>query len=122
MPLVFKNGDQTVRVLGEIMQKCKDHMSRNAKTFERCLYTKPERGTTTVYPIWDCYNGKFNTKIFEKHDAEVNPLKYLNVRCNVRAAICIEGILVARSWRVRMLIVITPSAGEVVRSSLLDVI
>ena len=95
MPLVFKNDDQTVRVLGEIVQRCKDHMSGNTKAFGQCLYTKLERGTTTVYPKLDCYNGKFNTKVSEEDDVEVNPLKYLNVRCNVRTTICIEGILVS---------------------------
>ena len=77
MPLVFENGDQTVRVLEEIIQKCKDHMSGNVKTFGRCLYTKSERGTTTVYPKLDCYKGKLNTKIFEKDDSCHNYVKLL---------------------------------------------
>ena len=60
----------------------------------RCLYTKLERGTTTVYPKLDQYDGKFKTEIFEKDGVEVNPLKYLNVKCNARAAICVEGKLI----------------------------
>ena len=93
MPLVFKNDDETVRVLKEILQRCKDRMSGNTKAFGRCLYAKLERGTTTVYPRLDQYDGKFKTNFFEKDDVEVSPLKYLNVRCNARAAICVEGIL-----------------------------
>ena len=46
MPLVFKNDDRTVRVLEEILQRCKDHTSENTKAFGRCLYEKPERETT----------------------------------------------------------------------------
>ena len=95
MPLVFKKDDGTVRVLKEILQRCKDHMSRNTKAFGRCLYEKPERETTTVYPRLDQYDGKFKTKFFEKDDVEVNPLKYLNVRCNARAAIYVECILIS---------------------------
>ena len=94
MPLVFKNGDQTVKVLGEILQKCKDHMSE--ENLGKCLYEKLERGTTTIYPELQYYNGVFNTKIFEK-DVKVSPLKYLNVKCNVRAAICVECILVGNT-------------------------
>ena len=93
MPLVFKNDDRTVRVLKEILQRCKDHMPGNTKAVGQCLYTKLERGTTTVYPRLDQYNGKFKTEIFEK-DVEVSPLKHLNVRCNARAAICVEGIFI----------------------------
>ena len=93
IPLAFKNDDGTVRVLKEILQRCKDHMSGNRKTFGRCLYEKPERETTTVYPRLDQYDGNFKTKFFEKDDAEISPLKYLNVRCNARAAIYVEGIL-----------------------------
>ena len=94
MPLVFKNNDRTVMVLKEILRRCKNHMSENTKAFGRCLYEKPERETATVYPRLDQYDGKFTTKFFEKDDMEVSPLKYLNVRCNARAAIYVEGILV----------------------------
>ena len=94
MPLVSRNNGRTVRVLEEILQRCKDHMSENTKAFGGCLYEKPERETTTVYPRLDQYDGKFKTKFFEKDDVEVSPLKYLSVRCNARAAIYVEGILV----------------------------
>ena len=71
-------------------------MSEETKKFGQCLYTKLENGTTTVYVKLKYYQGEFNTKLFE-NDNEVNPLKYLNTRCNVRAAISIESILIGNS-------------------------
>ena len=79
MPLVFKNGDQTLRTLKEILQKCKDHLPR--KDFGKCLYEKPERATTTIYPKLTYYGGRFSTSIY-KGDTEVSSLKYLNVKCS----------------------------------------
>ena len=90
MPLVFKNSDQTVKTLREILQKCKDHIP--GINFGKCLYEKPERATTTIYPKLRYYGGRFSTSIYEG-DTEVSPLKYLNVRCSARAVICVEGIL-----------------------------
>ena len=72
LPLVFKNGDQTVKVLKEILLKCKDHLP--GKNFGKCLYEKPGRGTTTVYPKLRYYAGKFSTGVYER-DTEVAPLK-----------------------------------------------
>ena len=46
MPLVLKNSDQTVKILREILQKCKDHLPE--MNFGKCLYEKPDRGTTTI--------------------------------------------------------------------------
>ena len=90
MPLVFKNDDQTVKNLKEILQRCKDHLP--GKDFGKCLYEKPYRGTTTIYPKLRYYNRKFSTGV-DEGDTKVNPLKYLNVRCSARAVICVEGIL-----------------------------
>ena len=90
MPLVFKNSDQTVKTLREILLKCKDHLP--GVNFGKCLYEKPERATTTIYPKLRYYRGRFSTSIYEG-DTEVSPLKYLNVRCSARAVICVEGIL-----------------------------
>ena len=90
MPLVFKNGDQTLRTLKEILQRCKDHLP--GKDFGKCLYEKPERATTTIYPKLRYYGGRFSTSIYEG-DIEVSPLRYLGVRCSARAVICVEGIL-----------------------------
>ena len=39
MPLVFKNEDRTVKVLKEILSKCKTHLS--GKDFGKCLYENP---------------------------------------------------------------------------------
>ena len=66
------------------------HLS--GKDFGKCLYEKPERATTTIYPKLRYYRGRFSTSIYEG-DTEVSPLKYLNVRCSVRAVICVKGIL-----------------------------
>ena len=90
MPLVFKNGSRTVRVLKQILSKCKDYLPGN--DFGRCFYEKPDRGTTTIYPKLRYYGGRFSTGIYEG-DAEVSPLKYLNVRCSARTIICAESIL-----------------------------
>ena len=79
MPLVFKNEDRTVKVLKEILSKCKTHLS--GKDFGKCLYEKPDRGTTTIYPKLRYYGGRFSTSIYEG-GTEVSPLKYLNVRCS----------------------------------------
>ena len=81
MPLVFKNGDQTVKTLNEILQKCKDHLSD--KNFGKCLYEKPERETTTIYPKLKYYGGRFNTGVYEG-DTEVSPLEYLNVKHEIQ--------------------------------------
>ena len=91
MPLVFKNSDQTVKTLKEILRKCQDHLP--GKDFGKCLYEKPDRGTTTIYPKLRYYGGRFSTGVYEG-DTEVNPLKYLNVRCSARAVICAECILI----------------------------
>ena len=72
MPLVFKNEDQTVDTLKKILQKCEDHSSD--RKFGKCLYEKPERKTTTVYPKLKYYGGRFNTSVYEG-DTELNPLK-----------------------------------------------
>ena len=101
MPLVFKNGDQTLKTLKEILQKCKDHLS--GKDLGKCLYEKPERATTTIYPKLRYYRGRFSTSIYEG-DTEVGPLKYLNVRCSARAVICVEGILLGdtTTWLIKV--------------------
>ena len=90
MPLVFKNDDQVLRTLREILQRCKDHLP--GKDFGKCLYEKPERASTTIYPKLRYYRGRFSTDIYEG-DTEVSPTKYLDVRCSARAVICVEGIL-----------------------------
>ena len=74
----------------KILQKCEDHLSD--KKFGKCLYEKPERKATTIYPKLKYYNGRFNTGVYEG-DTEVSPLKYLNVKCDARAMIWVEGIL-----------------------------
>ena len=89
MPMVFKNSDQTVKTLKEILQKCKGHLP--GKDFGKCLYEKPERATTTIYSKLRYYGGRFSTSVY-KGDTEVSPLKYLNVRCSARTIICVEGI------------------------------
>ena len=90
MPLVFKNSDQTVKTLKEILQKCRNHLP--GKDFGKCLYEKLERATTTIYPKLRYYGGRFSTSIYEG-DIEVSPLEYLRVRCSARAVISVEGIL-----------------------------
>ena len=90
MPLVFKNEDQTVKTLERILQKCKDHLPN--KNFGKCFYENSERKTTTIYPKMKYYGGKFNAGVYEG-DTEINPLKYLNVKCDARTMIWIEGIL-----------------------------
>ena len=90
MPLVLKNIDQTVKILREILQKYNEHLPE--MNFDKCLYEKLERATTTIYPKLRYYGGKFNTSIYEG-DKEVSPLQYLNVRCSARALICVESIL-----------------------------
>ena len=90
MPLVFKNSDQTVSTLKEILQKCKDHLPE--KEFGKCLYEKPERETTTIYLKLKYYGGRFNTHVYEE-DNKINPLEYLNKKCSARAMICVENIL-----------------------------
>ena len=92
MPLVFNNEDQTVKTLERIFQKCKDHL--HDSNFGKCLYEKPERKTTTIYPKLKYYGGRFNTGVYEG-DTEVNPLKYLNVKCDARAMIWVEGFFLA---------------------------
>ena len=87
---IFKNSDQTVKTLREILQKCKDRLPE--MNLGKCLYEKPDRGTTTIYPKLRYYSGRFSTSIYEG-DTEVSPLKYLNVRCSARAVICVESIL-----------------------------
>ena len=68
MPLVFKNEDRTVNVLKAILSKCQTHLS--GKDFGKCLYEKPDRGTTTIYPKLQYYGWRFGTSIYEG-DTEV---------------------------------------------------
>ena len=86
MPLVLKNGDQTLKTLRGILQKRKDHLP--GEEFGNCLYEKPERATTTIYPKLRYYGGRFSTSVYEG-DTEVSPLRAIIIR----AIICVEGIL-----------------------------
>ena len=70
MPLVLKNDGNIVRVLKEIIQKCKQHVTE--VEFGKCLYER-NNGTSTVYPKLGYYQGKFNTKLLES-GVEVDPL------------------------------------------------
>ena len=72
MPLVFKNEDQTVDTLKKILQKCEDHLPDN--NFGKCLYEKPERKTTTVYPKLKYYGGRFNRSIEE--NSTIRPSRF----------------------------------------------
>ena len=94
MPLVLKNDGNVVRGLKEIIQQCKQHVSEEGE-FGNCLYER-NNGTSTVYSKLGNYQGEFSTKLFES-GVEVDPLKYLNARCNVRAAVGVESILVGNS-------------------------
>ena len=73
-----------------ILQKCKDHLPE--KEFGKCLYENHERKTTTIYPKMKYYEGRFDTGVYED-DVEINPRNYLNVKCDARVLIHIEGIL-----------------------------
>ena len=64
MSLVLKDSDQAVKTLRKILQKCKDHLP--GMNFGKCLYEKPERATTTIYPKLRCYSGRFSTGIYEE--------------------------------------------------------
>ena len=90
MPLVLNNGGQTIKILRQILQKCKDHLPEIS--FGKCLYEKPDRATTTIYPRLRYYGGRFTMSIYEG-DTEVSPLKYLDVKCSARAVICVDSIL-----------------------------
>ena len=92
LPLVFKNDSETLKKLKEIIQKCNEH-SPPEKEFTKCLYENPKLETTTIYPKIKYFKGNFNTTIYEK-DVEINPHTYLNVKCDARALIHIEGILI----------------------------
>ena len=88
-PMVFKSDSKTLKKLKEILQKCNKHSPPGTK-FAKCLYEKEE--TTTIYPKIKCYKGHFNTRFFE-NDVEISPNAYLNAKCDVRAVIHVEGIL-----------------------------
>ena len=88
MPLVLKNDSETLKNLKGVLEKCKDHLPENE--FGKCLYEKTE--TTTIYPKLKYYEGKFNTDVYEG-DVEIDPRKYLNVKCDARALIHVEAIL-----------------------------
>ena len=92
MRLVLDSNSDTVRTLRNIEQRCKDHLPGNE--FGKLLYENQERGTVTVYPRLKYYNGSFGTTLFEEGDVEVNPWKYLKVKCDVVAVLHIEGILI----------------------------
>ena len=92
LPLVFKNGSETLKRLKEIIQRYNEH-SPPEKKFSKCLYENPKLETTTIYPKIKYFKGNFNTTIYEK-DVEINPHTYLNVKCDARALIHIEGILI----------------------------
>ena len=91
LPMVFKNDSETLKKLKEILQKCNEH-SPPGTEFAKCLYEKEGKETTTIYPKIKCYKGHFNTRFFE-NDVEVSPNAYLNVKCDARAVIHVEGIL-----------------------------
>ena len=63
MPLVFKISNQTLKTLREVLQKCKDHLP--GKDFGKCLYEKPDPGTTTIYPKLRYYGGRFSTGVYD---------------------------------------------------------
>ena len=60
MPLVFKNGDQTVRVLEEIVQGCKDHTFGSTKAFGQCYIRNSSAGPRPYTRGW--ISTKVNSK------------------------------------------------------------
>ena len=94
MALVLKNDGDTVKTLERILQKCKDHLPE--KEFGKCIYENHERKTTTIYPKMMYYEGRFDTGVYED-DVEINPRNYLNVKCDARVLIHIEGILLGNT-------------------------
>ena len=89
LPMVFKNDSETLKKIKEISQKCNEH-SLPGTEFVKCLYEREE--TTTIYLKIKSYKGHFNTKFYE-NDVEISPNAYLNVKCDVRAMIHVEGLL-----------------------------
>ena len=98
LPMVFKNDSETLKKLKEILQKCNEHSPPETE-FTKCLYEKEE--TTTIYPKIKCYKGHFNTKFYE-NDVEISPNAYLNVKCDARAVIHVEGILLGNKTSLLM--------------------
>lgn len=92
LSLVLKNDSEALRMLKEILQKCKENLTE--RKFNKCLYVKTTE--IRVYPRLKYYNGKFNTGVYE-NDVEIDPIEYLGVFCNARALIHIEGILLGGS-------------------------
>ena len=88
LPLVLKNDSETLKKLKGVLQKCNGHLPE--REFSKCLYEKSE--TTTVYPKIKYYKGKVDTAVYEGH-VEISPRTYLNVKCDARALIHVEGIL-----------------------------
>ena len=98
LPMVFKNDSETLKKLKEILQKCTEHSPPETE-FAKCLYEKEE--TTTIYPKIKSYKGHFNARFYE-NDVEISPNAYLNVRCDARAVIHIEGILLGNKTSLLM--------------------
>ena len=88
IPFGFEERQRDFKTLKEILQRCKDHLPDIE--FGKCLYEKP--ATMTIYPKIRYYKGKFDSTVYEK-DVGISPRTYLNVKCDVRALIRVEGIL-----------------------------
>ena len=98
--MVFKNDSETLKELKEIIQKFNEHSPPESE-FAKCLYESSERETTIIYPKIKYYNGEFGTAIYE-NDVEVCPSTYLNVKCDARALIHVEGILLGEKTSLLM--------------------
>ena len=96
--MVVKNDSEALKKLKEIVQKCNEHSPPETE-FAKCLYEKEE--TTTIYPKIKHYKGHFNTG-FYKNDVEISPNAYLNVKCDARALIHVEGILLGNKTSLLM--------------------
>ena len=73
---------ESVKVLEDIISQCEDHLSKPLS--KKVLYRKHDK--VTVYPKF-----KANTKLYEM-EGEIDPLKYEDKRCDVKAVLEIGGI------------------------------
>ena len=73
---------ESVKVLEDIIFQCEGHLG---KPFSRTILYRKD-GRVTIYPKF-----KANMKLYETE--EINPLKYEDKRCDVKAVLEIGGIL-----------------------------
>ena len=74
---------ESVKRLEDIIAQCEEHSV--SPLSKKVLYQKEEK--TTIYPKF-----KDNTKLYET-EGEINPVKYEDKRCDVKAVLEIGGIL-----------------------------